>query len=103
MEPRRSLRALGSTGIECGHRVTEATDSTLEGIASDGPREILVYETELETARVVLGGFGEIRGQAGDYVPWSPPWATEERSTGNEKSALALQKKRRLTKSALLG
>jgi hypothetical protein len=44
---------LRSTGIECGHRVTEATDSTLEG-ASDGPREILVYETELETARVVL-------------------------------------------------
>jgi len=45
---------LRSTGIECGHRVTEATDSTLEGIASDGPREILVYETELEAARVVL-------------------------------------------------
>jgi hypothetical protein len=45
---------LRSTGIECGHRVTEATDSTLEGIASSGPREILVYETELETAHVVL-------------------------------------------------
>ena len=44
---------LPSTGIECGHRVTQPTDSTLEG-ASDGPRETLVYETELETARVVL-------------------------------------------------
>jgi hypothetical protein len=44
---------LRSTGIESGHRVSEATDSALEGIASDGPREILVYETELETARVV--------------------------------------------------
>jgi hypothetical protein len=45
---------LRSTGIECGHRLTDATDSTREGIASDGPREILVHETELETARVVL-------------------------------------------------
>jgi hypothetical protein len=45
---------LRSAGIECGHRVTEATDSPLEGIASDGPREILVHETELEAARVVL-------------------------------------------------
>ena len=45
---------LRSAGIECGHRVTEATDSALEGIAADGPREILVHETELETARVVL-------------------------------------------------
>jgi hypothetical protein len=45
---------LRSAGIECGHRVTEATDSALEGIASDGPREILVHETELEVARAVL-------------------------------------------------
>jgi hypothetical protein len=45
---------LRSAGIECGHRVTEATDSALEGIASDGPREILVRESELETARAVL-------------------------------------------------
>jgi Putative prokaryotic signal transducing protein len=45
---------LRSAGIECGHRVTEATDSALEGIASDGPREILVHESELETARAVL-------------------------------------------------
>ena len=45
---------LRSAGIECGHRVTEATDSALEGIASDGPREILVPETELEVARALL-------------------------------------------------
>jgi hypothetical protein len=45
---------LRSAGIECGHRVTEATDSALEGIASDGPREVLVHETELEVARAVL-------------------------------------------------
>ena len=45
---------LRSAAIECGHRVTEATDSALEGIASDGPREILVHETELEVARAVL-------------------------------------------------
>jgi hypothetical protein len=45
---------LRTAGIECGHRVTEATDSALEGIASDGPREILVHETKLEVARAVL-------------------------------------------------
>ena len=45
---------LRSAGIACGHRVTEATDSPLEGFASDGPREILVHETELEAARTVL-------------------------------------------------
>lgn len=45
---------LRSAGIDCGHRVTEATDSLLEGIASDGPREILVPEAELEAARAVL-------------------------------------------------
>ena len=45
---------LRSAGIECGHRVTEATDSALEGIASDGPREILVHETDLEVAQAVL-------------------------------------------------
>jgi len=33
---------LRSAGIDCGHRVTEATDSAFEGIAFDGPREILV-------------------------------------------------------------
>jgi hypothetical protein len=45
---------LRSAGLECGHRVTEATDSTLEGIASDSPHQILVHETELEAARAVL-------------------------------------------------
>ncbi len=45
---------LRSAGIECGHRVTEETDSVLEGIASDGPREILVHESDLEAARAQL-------------------------------------------------
>jgi hypothetical protein len=45
---------LRSAGIECGHRVTEATDSAFEGIAFDGPREILVHQTDLEAARAVL-------------------------------------------------
>jgi hypothetical protein len=45
---------LRSAGIECGHRVTEATDSAFEGIASDGPREILVHADALEAARAVL-------------------------------------------------
>jgi len=41
-------------GIECGHRVTEETDSALEGFASDGPREILVHENDLAAARALL-------------------------------------------------
>jgi hypothetical protein len=45
---------LRSAGIECGYRATEATDSAFEGIASDGPREILVHENELVAARAVL-------------------------------------------------
>jgi hypothetical protein len=45
---------LRSNGFDCGHRVTEATDSPLEGFASDGPREILVHATDLEAARAVL-------------------------------------------------
>jgi hypothetical protein len=45
---------LRSAGIECGYRATEATDSAFEGIASDGPREILVHQTDLEAARTVL-------------------------------------------------
>jgi hypothetical protein len=45
---------LRSAGLECGHRVTEATDSMLDGIAADGPREILVHEADLPTARQIL-------------------------------------------------
>lgn len=45
---------LRSAGIECGHRVTDEMDSQLHGIASDGPREILVHEFDLETARALL-------------------------------------------------
>jgi hypothetical protein len=45
---------LRSAGIDCGHRVTEATDSALEGIAADGPREVLVHESELGAAKAVL-------------------------------------------------
>jgi Putative prokaryotic signal transducing protein len=45
---------LRSAGIECGHRVTEETDSLLEGFASDGPREILVHESDLSAARALL-------------------------------------------------
>jgi hypothetical protein len=45
---------LRSAGIECGHRVTEETDSPLEGFGADGPREVLVHEADLETARALL-------------------------------------------------
>jgi hypothetical protein len=45
---------LRSAGIECGHRLTEATDSAFEGIALDGPREVIVHQARLEAARAVL-------------------------------------------------
>jgi len=45
---------LRSAGIECAHRLTDETDSPLHGIASDGPREILVHASEMETARGLL-------------------------------------------------
>jgi Putative prokaryotic signal transducing protein len=45
---------LRSAGIECAHRLTEETDSPLHGIASDGPREILVHASDLQTARQLL-------------------------------------------------
>ena len=45
---------LRSAGIECGHRVTDEMDSPLHGIASDGPREILVHESDLTAARALL-------------------------------------------------
>jgi hypothetical protein len=45
---------LRSNGIDCGHRVTEATDSLLEGLASDGPRVVLVPRSEFEAARALL-------------------------------------------------
>lgn len=47
---------LRSAGIECSHRVTEATDSMLDGFAADGPREILVLESDLPGARALLPG-----------------------------------------------
>ena len=40
--------------IECGHRVTEQVDSRFDGIASDGPREIIVHRADLESARALL-------------------------------------------------
>jgi hypothetical protein len=46
---------LRSEGLECAHRLTEEDDSPFEGIATDGIREILVHESDLERAREVLG------------------------------------------------
>ena len=45
---------LRSAGIECSYRVTEETDSLLDGFASDGPQEILVHESDLSAARALL-------------------------------------------------
>jgi hypothetical protein len=45
---------LRAAGIECGHRVTEGVDSPLHGLASDGPREIIVHADDVAAARAAL-------------------------------------------------
>jgi hypothetical protein len=45
---------LRSNRIECAYRDTESIDSTIEDFIAAGPREVLVYETDLETARALL-------------------------------------------------
>jgi hypothetical protein len=45
---------LGSAGIECAYRDTEAIESPLEEFIASGPREILVHPQDLETAQGLL-------------------------------------------------
>jgi hypothetical protein len=45
---------LRSAGIKCGYRDTEAIDSPIEDFIASGPREVLVKEEDLETARQLL-------------------------------------------------
>jgi len=47
---------LGSAGIECAYRDTEAIESPLEEFIASGPREILVHPTDLEAAQALLPG-----------------------------------------------
>jgi hypothetical protein len=45
---------LGSAGIECAYRDTEAIGTPLEDFIASGPREILVHAEDLQNARAVL-------------------------------------------------
>jgi Putative prokaryotic signal transducing protein len=45
---------LRANGIECGYRDTDAIDSPIEGFIPSGPREVLVHEFDLESARELL-------------------------------------------------
>jgi hypothetical protein len=45
---------LRANGIECAYRDTDAIDSPMEDFIAAGPREVLVYEADLETARALL-------------------------------------------------
>jgi hypothetical protein len=45
---------LASAGIESSWRDTEAIDSPIEDFTAAGPREILVHQSDLETARQLL-------------------------------------------------
>ena len=56
---------LQSSGIDCGYRDTEAIDSPLEDFIAAGPREILVREEDLETARELLASPPEPEAAAG--------------------------------------
>jgi Putative prokaryotic signal transducing protein len=45
---------LGSAGIECAYRDTEAIESSLEDFTAAGPREVLVHAADLDDARALL-------------------------------------------------
>jgi hypothetical protein len=45
---------LRSARIECAYRDTEAIDTPLEDFIADGPREVLVHDSDLEAARTLL-------------------------------------------------
>ena len=45
---------LGSAGIECAYRDTEAIDTPIEEFIASGPREILVHAEDLDSARAIL-------------------------------------------------
>jgi Putative prokaryotic signal transducing protein len=45
---------LRSAGIDCAYRDTEAIDSPIEDFIAAGPREILVREADLDTARELI-------------------------------------------------
>ena len=45
---------LRANGIECGYRDTDAIDSPVEDFIPGGPREVMVYERDLEAARTLL-------------------------------------------------
>ncbi|HKN63235.1 MAG TPA: DUF2007 domain-containing protein [Gaiellaceae bacterium] len=45
---------LRSAGIECAYRDTEAIDSPLEDFMAAGSQEIVVHESDLETAKGLL-------------------------------------------------
>jgi hypothetical protein len=45
---------LRSNGIECAYRDTPSIDSSIEEFIASGPREILVYEADLEAARALV-------------------------------------------------
>jgi hypothetical protein len=47
---------LGSAGIDCAYRDTEAIESPLEEFIASGPREILVHPEDLEAAQALLPG-----------------------------------------------
>jgi len=56
---------LQSNGIDCAYRDTEAIDSPLEDFMTAGPREILVREDDLETARELLASPPDPEAAAG--------------------------------------
>ena len=45
---------LRSAGIKCGHRDTEAIDSSLEDFMQAGAQEILVHASDLAAAKELL-------------------------------------------------
>jgi putative signal transducing protein len=57
-EARIACGLLSSAGIDCAYRETDAIDAPFEAFSADGPREIIVDESDLEAARELLAGTG---------------------------------------------
>jgi hypothetical protein len=55
---------LRSAGIECGHRETDAIDSTLEDFTPSGPHEIVVHPRDLDDARALLAPNADAQAEA---------------------------------------
>jgi hypothetical protein len=72
---------LRDAGVQCMHRITNFGSGAMDGLATGGPREVVVYAEQLPLARRVID---EHRGGPG------PTPAGDDRETETEQPADAV-------------